>query len=70
MGSYNLPPELAEFFTDVKNRLSALERSAPLVQTVSGAPTDSPADGALRIDKTNGRLYVRYNAAWHYATLT
>lgn len=34
------------------------------------ADVNAPFDGMLRVDSTNGRLYVRYGAAWHYAALT
>jgi len=30
----------------------------------------NPTDGMIRIDSTNGRIYVRYSGAWHYAALT
>lgn len=37
-----------------------------------GAPTGVPAggNGALMIDKTNNRLYVRVDGAWKYASLS
>ncbi len=38
--------------------------------TSAGAPATSPDDGALVVDTTDTRLYVRVGGAWHYATLT
>lgn len=34
------------------------------------ADVTNPTDGMLRVDSTNGRIYVRYGGAWHYAALT
>lgn len=40
----------------------------------AGVPVDgdipSAEDGALVVDSTDGKLYVRYGGAWHYAALT
>jgi hypothetical protein len=37
--------------------------------TGSGAPATTPADGAMYIDTTNHRLYVRSGGAWKYTAL-
>jgi hypothetical protein len=34
------------------------------------ADVNTPTDGMLRVDSTNGRLYVRVNSTWKYAALT
>lgn len=34
------------------------------------ADVNSPADGMLRVDSTNNRLYVRVGGTWRYAALT
>jgi len=36
----------------------------------AGAATESDANGSLVVDSTNGRLYFRYGAAWHYVAQT
>lgn len=36
----------------------------------NGAPTENDANGAMVIDATNGRLYIRYNDSWHYIAQT
>lgn len=44
-----------------------------VLKVVAGAVSDSnftvDTDGLIAIDSSNGRLYVRYGGAWHYATL-
>ena len=37
--------------------------------TGSGAPTTTPADGAMYVDTTNHRLYVRSGESWKYTNL-
>ena len=57
---------------------NAYFRSSVGLQTAtkSGAPTDSdipsgfPTAGALIVDTTNNRLYVKVTGGWRYATLT
>jgi hypothetical protein len=39
------------------------------VDTVAGAPTGTPANGTMKLDTTNNRLYI-YNGGWKYAALT
>lgn len=36
----------------------------------AGAATESDTNGSLVVDSTNGRLYFRYGAAWHYVAQT
>jgi hypothetical protein len=36
----------------------------------AGPPTETDANGALVVDSTNGRIYFRYNDAWHYVAQT
>ncbi len=38
--------------------------------TVAGAPSEADPDGAVAVDTTNHRLYVRSGGAWMYAALT
>ena len=35
-----------------------------------GDYTITPQDGAMAVDESNNRLYVRVNGVWRYATLT
>lgn len=41
----------------------------PLIPIYAGAPGTTPANGAIAIDSTNNRLYVRVGGAWKYAAL-
>lgn len=41
-----------------------------LAPTNAGAPTDAPPDGAIRIDTTNSRLYVRVGGVWKSVALS
>ncbi len=39
--------------------------------TVSDVDFDeTPADGTIAVDSTNGRTYFRYGGAWHYVNKT
>lgn len=44
------------------------------IRVKAGVPTDAdftnPVDGLLCVDSTDGRIYLRYGGAWHYAALT
>jgi hypothetical protein len=40
-----------------------------MLPTMAGIPTGAVRDGALVVDTSNSRLYVRVNAAWKYASL-
>lgn len=42
----------------------------PVIPIYAGAPGTTPANGALAVDSTNNRLYVRVGGVWRYATLT
>ena len=66
MSQYNSPADLQAIFTDLQQRLSALERTK--VTHGSGVP---PA-GATEpyVDDTNNRVYFKSNGTWRYATLT
>src|SRR3989338_1126069 len=45
--------------------------SGTLVTRVkAGAATESDTNGSLVVDSSNGRLYFRYGAAWHYVAQT
>jgi hypothetical protein len=56
---------LRQELADVRQRASALERSAT-VQSGAGAPTQASRDGTLYIDQSNLRLYLRVNATWRF----
>lgn len=38
--------------------------------TLNDADFNSPANGLIAIDSTNGRIYFRYGGAWHYVNQT
>ena len=51
--------------------LSAVDASGyHRMVTGSGAPTSTPLDGAIYIDATNDKIYVRTGGAWKSATLS
>lgn len=53
------------------NTLSAVDANGyHRMVTGSGEPTSTPADGAVYIDVTNSRIYVRIGGVWKSATLS
>lgn len=42
----------------------------PIRAITAGPPSSTPSNGALAIDSTNNRLYVRVGGTWKYAALT
>lgn len=68
MGSFQSPPDLADYIRSLEARISALERGGIIVK--AGSPTDTPADGHLRGDSSANRLWLRLNGTWRYTTLT
>ena len=52
------------------NTLSAVDANGYNRMVIgSGAPTSTPADGAIHIDVTNSRIDVRTGGMWKSATL-
>lgn len=69
MSQYISPPEILDYLRRIDARVQALANTRP-VQTGAGVPSSSPQDGAIYVDTTNSKLYVRTGGAWKSVTLT
>jgi hypothetical protein len=70
-GATGQTANIAEFRGSTGTVLSAVDKSGHMVIPAGdGAPATTPASGALYLDATNSRLYVRVGSTWKYATLT
>jgi Flp pilus assembly CpaE family ATPase len=69
MGDYNPPPDIVRLISSLTERLSALERTRT-IPVSAGPPTNAAPDGAMVVDITNHRLYVRDSGTWRFAATT
>jgi hypothetical protein len=68
MGHYNAPPDFIAEIKRLQDRVAALANRAP-VGVIAAPPTDAPLDGAIRVDISTSRLWVRIADVWKSAAL-
>lgn len=68
-----IDPVLQKFLSDFLKKIEEMNRDTFIDLSKIAIPSsveENPIDGTIRYDEDEGRLYVYYGEAWHYATMT